>query len=182
MAKSKEVVPVAQVGNVIDGQEISSSLEDYLETILMLTRRREVARAKEIGDQLQVNRSSVTSALQNLAKRGLINYSPYEYVTLTPAGLRAAEDVARRHVTLRDFFSDVLQIEEEEANAAACRMEHALPPVVMERLAAFIEFVRRCPAGIGQWDPSIGFRCSRTKTPGGPECEPCSRPRKPDCC
>jgi len=147
-------------------------MEDYLETILYLVDEHQVARAKEIGAQLHVNRSSVTTALQALAKRGLINYSPYDYVTLTESGQRVAQDVARRHAVLRDFFQRVLRIEDEEANAAACQMEHALAPIVLERLSAFLEFVTRCPSGYATWTPPMGFRCNRVGQ--HPSCMKCA--------
>lgn len=161
---SNPVVPIPPAkGLVVDGKEISSSLEDYLETILYLSSDQQVARARDIGAQLHVNRSSVTTALHALAKRGLINYSPYDYVTLTESGQKAAEDVAHRHAVLREFFHRVLRIEDGEANAAACQMEHALAPVVLERLASFLEFVNRCPSGFADFTPKGGFRCQRPR-------------------
>lgn len=170
---SNAVVPIPPAkGLVVDGKEISSSLEDYLETILYLSTEQQVARAKDIGAQLHVNRSSVTTALHALAKRGLVNYSPYDFVTLTESGQKAAEDVAQRHVVLREFFSRVLRIEDEQANAAACQMEHALAPVVLERLASFLDFVNRCPQGFADFSPEMGFHCRRKQSePGCGTCD-----------
>ena len=66
---------------------LSASLEDYLEAILNLTSESNVARSKDIAKLLSVSRSSVTGALRVLKKKGLANYKPYDYVTLTnPAG------------------------------------------------------------------------------------------------
>ena len=61
---------------------LSASLEDYLEAILHLVTEKQVARSRDIAKRLRVNRSSVTGALQALAKKGLVNYEPYEAVTL----------------------------------------------------------------------------------------------------
>ena len=83
---------------------LSASLEDYLEVIYHLERSNRVARAKDIADQMSVQRASVTGALKALAGRGLINYSPYSYITLTSAGRTVAQDIIRRHETLKEFF------------------------------------------------------------------------------
>ena len=82
---------------------LSASLEDYLESILHIVADKQVARAKDIARRLGVTRSSVTVALRALAERNLINYTPYEVITLTAEGKRLSEDVAGRHRTLRGF-------------------------------------------------------------------------------
>ena len=120
---------------------LSASLEDYLEAILNLTAGEDVARSKDIAVTLNVARSSVTGALKLLARKDLINYKPYGYVTLTPAGLAAARKVARKHDILKSFFTDVLGVDDAIAHEAACRAEHALGQHIVGRLGQFSEFV-----------------------------------------
>lgn len=163
-------------------QEISSSLEDYLETILHLQEQRTVARGKDIGDHLHVSRSSVTSALQSLAKRGLVNYSPYDFITLTPEGRKAAEYVAQRHEVMRQFLIKVLRVEDQEADAAACRLEHALSDTVLGRFVSFMEFVNRCPAGIAGWSAETGFRCTHFQNASPAACATCDQHSSPPAC
>ena len=62
------------------------------------------ARAKDIADQMNVQRASVTGALKALSGRGLINYSPYSFITLTTSGRDIARDVIRRHRALERVF------------------------------------------------------------------------------
>ena len=78
---------------------LSASLEDYVEVIYHLERSNRVARAKDIADQMNVQRASVTGALKALAGRGLINYSPYSYITLTSVDvpLRRMSSTVTRH-------------------------------------------------------------------------------------
>src|SRR5512138_1986475 len=109
-----------------NNEGLSASLEDYLEVIFHLEQSNRVARAKDIADQLKVQRASVTGALKALAGRGMINYSPYSYITLTDAGRVIARDVIRRHRTLKEFFMSTLQLGPEDAEANACRIEHAI--------------------------------------------------------
>ena len=152
---------------------LSESLEDYLETIFLLIREQAVARSRDIAARLNVNKSSVTGALQALAERALVNYEPYGYVTLTPAGAAAAQKVLRRHEALRDFFVKVLSIDAAEANANACRMEHAISKRVVERLVEFAEFVETCPRAGAKWVRGFGYRCQEAAA--APEKHSCER-------
>ena len=139
--------------------KLSESLEDYLETIFLLIREQAVARSRDIAARMNVSRPSVTGALQALAERALVNYEPYGYVTLTPAGAAEAQRVLRRHEVLRDFLVKVLSIEEGEADANACRMEHAVSKAVVDRLVEFAEFVETCPRAGAKWVHGFGYRC-----------------------
>lgn len=121
--------------------QLSASLEDYLEVIFNLASEANVARSKDIAKRLAVSKSSVTGALRVLKKKGLANYEPYDYVTLTDAGRAAAEQIVRKHNVLKSFFENVLGVETDVAQQAACRAEHTLGPEIITKLLSFIEFV-----------------------------------------
>ncbi len=125
--------------------ELSASLEDYIETIYHIVEEKQVARAKNIADHLGVSRASVTEALRTLSSKGLINYAPYEVITMTSAGRIVAEDVIFRHTTLKKFFTEILTIDEETAEDGACKIEHAAPPQVINRMIDFMKFVNSSP-------------------------------------
>jgi DtxR family Mn-dependent transcriptional regulator len=125
--------------------ELSESLEDYLEAILDIEGEKQAARPKDIALRLQVAPPSVTAALQNLGRRGLVNYAPYDVVTLTPRGRYLARDVRRRHDALERFFGDFLQLDPSEADDLACRMEHQLSPQALKRLVKLMDFIETCP-------------------------------------
>ncbi len=138
---------------------LTSSMEDYLETIFQTIARKEAVRPKDIARSLKVSNASVTGALRTLSDKNMINYSPHDVITLTPEGRKAALDVIRRHEVLRDFFVKILSVPENEADQAACRMEHSVPPVVFERLVCFAEFFERCPASFTAWISSSCEKC-----------------------
>jgi DtxR family Mn-dependent transcriptional regulator len=94
-----------------------------------------------------------------LAKRNLINYEPYDLITLTALGQEAAEQVAGRHDALFGFLVRVLGVDQREADAAACRMEHAIPEAILARFVDFVTFVERCPRGGVTWVDGAGFFC-----------------------
>lgn len=123
--------------------QLSASLEDYIEAIYHLIEGQDVARSKDIAAAVGVSRASVTGALRTLSEKGLVNYKPYGYVTLTEDGQEVARRVVRQHEVLARFFEGLLGAEPSTAQAAACRAEHTLGPDITARLTAFIEFVSR---------------------------------------
>ncbi len=124
-------------------KKLSASLEDYLEAIYNLSREPKVARSRDIAQNLGVSRASVTGALKLLSDKGLVNYKPYGYITLTDKGAKEAQLVVNRHNIIKSFFVNVLGVEQQIAAQAACRAEHVLGPVVISRLLDFSDFAAR---------------------------------------
>ncbi len=152
-------------------ENLSASLEDYLEVIYHLEKSNRVARAKDIADQMNVQRASVTGALRALSGRGLINYSPYSYITLTPSGRDIAKEIIHRHNTLKEFFITALQMAPEDAEANACRIEHAIDPLAVERLVHFVEFLKLCPRAGEDWFAGFARYCQKGERTSN--CENC---------
>lgn len=151
---------------------LSSSLEDYLETIYEIAESKGAARPKDIADKLKVKPASVTGALKHLAEKELVNYAPYDVVTLTPSGKEIAKEILRKHRAVLAFFTQVLDIDSAEAEEFACKIEHSIPDHVLERFIGFSEFVQRCPNRGAIWkEGSHGYFC---QTRGiDPQCETC---------
>lgn len=158
-------------------EELSASLEDYLEAIFHIIAEKQAVRGKDIAKRLNVNNSSVTGALRVLAEKGFINYAPYDVITLTPEGTRLAEDISRKHEALRDFFVKVLYIDESEAEDVACKMEHALSRIILDRLIRFMEFVESCPRSGENWVKEFRNHCEKISDDALPyeKCELCIR-------
>ncbi len=125
--------------------QLSESLEDYLETILALQVEKSVARSKDIAEKLDIKRGSVTGMLKKLAKKKLVNYEPYGYVTLTREGKNIARKVERRHIFLKDFFFRVLKVDENTADRTACQMEHAMDKQTFRKFKDFLHKIDTCP-------------------------------------
>ena len=122
-------------------------MEDYLETIANLGEGRKVVRVKQISEMLGVKMPSVTSALKKLSEQELVEHERYGHIKLTPEGDKVARDVIRRHKALTRFFAQALGIDHETAEEDACKIEHVISPLSMERLAKFVEFIGACPLG-----------------------------------
>lgn len=126
------------------GQEktLSPVLENYLEIIFEQEVREGAARAKSIAENAGVSRCTVTSTLKTLKSMGLVDYEPYSFIHLTEEGRRIGRDLMHRHAIFREFFLHVLHLDEEQADAVACEMEHVTPPEVIRRLGQFVLFLR----------------------------------------
>ena len=140
--------------------QVSSSLEDYLEAIYHTVEAKGAARAKDLVQRLGVHNSSVTQALRSLSEKKLVNYAPYDVITLTDSGERIAVDVVKRHRVLSEFLNKVLGLPENEAEEGACRMEHAINVQILDRLVKFLEYFENCPVNDVIWDDETEFFCS----------------------
>lgn len=132
-------------------ERLSAKAEDYLETILRLSETPRGARTGDIAEALNVQPSTVSAALKSLKDQGLADYTPYGAVGLTPKGRQVAEDIAGRHVALRRFFTETLGLAQEEAELAACGMEHDATPLVLDRIGLLGDFLRARPELLEQW-------------------------------
>ena len=130
---------------------VSTSAEDYLEAILRLIAKKGAARVRDIADALSVHKSTVSWTLKGLAEKGLVNYSRYEITTLTARGEEIAQDVHRRHEVIGRFLTELLGINDEAAQANACRMEHIVDAEVLERLSLLVDFAKRSSTKGDDW-------------------------------
>jgi DtxR family Mn-dependent transcriptional regulator len=128
-------------------REQSASMEDYLEAIAKLAERRKVVRVKQLSERLGVKMPSVTSALKRLSEQELVEHERYGHIKLTAEGDKVARDVIDRHEALTRFFAQALGINRETAEDDACKIEHVISPLSMDRLAKFVEFIEACPLG-----------------------------------
>ncbi len=128
-------------------REQTASMEDYLEAIANLGGGRKVVRVKQISEMLGVTMPSVTSAMKKLSEQELVEHERYGHIKLTPEGDELARDVICRHEALTRFFAQALGIDRETAEEDACKIEHVITPLSMERLTKFVEFIEACPLG-----------------------------------
>ena len=101
------------------------SLEDYLETILMLQKSRGQVRSIDIANEMNFTKPSVSVAMKNLREKGYITMDNTGYITLTETGRQRAEDVLERHTILADLLMRI-GVSKETALADACKVEHDL--------------------------------------------------------
>ena len=128
-------------------REHSASMEDYLEAIAKLGEGKKVVKVKQLSEMLGVKMPSVTSALKKLSEQELVEHERYGHIKLTPEGDELARDVICRHEALTRFFAQALGIDRVTAEEDACKIEHVISPLSMDRLTKFVEFIEACPLG-----------------------------------
>ena len=101
------------------------SLEDYLETILLLQKRMGQVRSIDIANEMNFTKPSVSVAMKNLREKKYITMADNGYITLTETGRQRAESVLERHTILSDWLISI-GVSKDTALADACRVEHDL--------------------------------------------------------
>ena len=103
----------------------NESVENYLETILILSKKLPVVRSVDVATELGFKKSSVSIAMKNLREKQFITVTDTGYIYLTPSGKETAEMIYERH----EFFSNwliSLGVDSKIATEDACKMEHAI--------------------------------------------------------
>lgn len=118
---------------------ITPSLEDYLEVILELSGEREKIRVTDLAEKMRVAKSSVNQAINRLLELKLILHQKYGPLELTASGREKAVKILRRHKILKSFFTDILRVDQANAERDACIIEHHLSGETMDRLVEFLE-------------------------------------------
>ncbi len=105
---------------------MQESGENYLETILVLSQEQEHVRSIDIANKLGYSKPSISRAMGILKDSKLIEMDQSGYITFTPDGKKAAENIYERHRIITAFLRDTLHISDETADQDACRIEHIL--------------------------------------------------------
>lgn len=155
-------------------QELSASVENYLETIFLLSREKRVVRVKDIAKTMDVSMPSVNNALKNLKEKKLVRQERYSDVEITPEGEKIAGKIYDTHKALMVFFRDILNVGDDAAAEDACTIEHYISPKTLERLVQFIGFFESCPVRDMQtWKKGFERYCAHGERPE--KCEKCIR-------
>ena len=104
---------------------INESAENYLETILVLSKKLPVVRSVDISNELGFKKSSVSIAMKNLREKGHITVTDAGYIYLTESGKQIADMIYERHEPLSSWLVR-LGVPEEIATEDACRIEHVI--------------------------------------------------------
>lgn len=117
------------------------SIEDYLETILILSSRQPVVRSVDIATELNYSKPSVSVAVKNLKARSYITVSEEGYIALTAEGKSLADNIYERHTLLTNWLIH-LGVSPETAAADACRMEHDISSESFEAIKRCIQSIQ----------------------------------------
>ncbi len=115
----------------------NESAENYLETILILSRRLPVVRSVDIANELGFKKPSVSVAMKHLREKRHITVDESGFITLTASGREIAEMIYERHQLLSDWLTG-LGVPADVAVEDACRMEHVVSRESFEAIKKYL--------------------------------------------
>ena len=116
----------------------NESSENYLEAILMLSKKLPVVRSVDIANELGFKKSSVSIAMKILSQENHITVTDAGFIYLTDSGKEIANMIYERHEFISKWLIE-LGVPEEIATDDACQMEHVIS---RESFNAIKEYVR----------------------------------------
>ena len=117
--------------------QIHESTENYLETILVLSKRQPQVRSIDIVNELSFSKPSVSVAMKNLRQQAYITMDENGYIKLTTTGKELAESVYERHTLITDFLVGI-GVDADVAAEDACRVEHVLSSETFAALKKYV--------------------------------------------
>lgn len=111
----------------------NESAENYLETILILSKSHPVVRSVDIAEELGYKKSSVSVAMKNLREKEQITVTKEGFIYLTESGRRIAEMIFERHELLTSWLIR-LGVAPKTASEDACKIEHVISSESFEAL------------------------------------------------
>ena len=120
---------------------VTEAVENYLETILILSKKQPDVHAIDICSYLGYSRPTVSIVLKKMKDDALVNVDSDNHITLTAEGKAVAEHIYERHTILTDFFA-FLGVQRDTAAEDACKIEHDISDETFELLKAHFNKVR----------------------------------------
>jgi len=127
--------------------ELTDAERGYLETLYWLHEAELPMTAANMARAMQLSAPTVHEMIGRLERDGFIRRSADKVIGFTEPGERQAEEIVGRHRLIERFLTDVLGIPWDEVHEEAERLEHAMSPVLEERMLAAIGDATTCPHG-----------------------------------
>ena len=121
--------------------------EEYLQTLFWLHEARLPMTGANVARAMQLSAPTVHEMVGRLERDGYITRGGDKAIAFTDSGREHAEGIVRRHRLIERFLTDVLGIPWDEVHEEAERLEHAMSPVLEERMLAAIGNAKTCPHG-----------------------------------
>ena len=122
-------------------------IEEYLLVLYKLHRHDEKAKAVTLAKHLETSAPTVHATIGRMQRDGLIKVDRSKELKLTKLGIKMAESITYRHNLAENFLCNTLGIPWYEVHKHAHQLEHAMTPMVVEKLAEFLERPQYCPHG-----------------------------------
>jgi DtxR family Mn-dependent transcriptional regulator len=121
--------------------------EEYLQILFWLHEARLPMTGANLARAMQLSAPTVHEMVGRLERDGYITRGADRQIAFTASGAEHAEGIVRRHRLIERFLTDVLGVPWDEVHEEAERLEHAMSPVLEERMLAAIGDAKTCPHG-----------------------------------
>ena len=121
---------------------VSEAIENYLETIYILSQRQNEVHAIDICTYLSYSRPTVSIVLRQMRENGLVTVNEDNHIHLTDEGLAIASRIYERHTVLSDLLMS-LGVKQETALRDACKIEHDLSDETFEAIKRHARRMRK---------------------------------------
>ena len=118
--------------------KIKASAEDYLESILVLSKKKDKVRSVDIAQYMGFSKPTISIIMKQFHENGYIAIAGDRTISLTEKGAEIATRTYERHMLFAKFLMDI-GVNEEVAYADACKIEHGMSEESFERFKAFYE-------------------------------------------
>lgn len=124
----------------IDNEKtLTPAHEDYLKAIYLLCAKGGEVNNSALAQQLDVSPASATNMVKKLAELDLVEYEPYQSVTLTETGERVALEVLRHHRLLELYLHQKLNLPWDQVHAEAEKLEHVISETLEDAIASALD-------------------------------------------
>jgi DtxR family Mn-dependent transcriptional regulator len=131
----------------MSGPQATIGEDEYLQTLYWLHEAGLPMTGANVARAMQLAAPTVHEMIGRLQRDGYITRAGDKTISFTPTGERQAAEIVSRHRLIERFLTDVLGIPWDEVHEEAERLEHAMSPVLEERMRAAIGEARTCPHG-----------------------------------
>jgi DtxR family transcriptional regulator, Mn-dependent transcriptional regulator len=121
--------------------------EEYLQILFWLQEAGLPMNGANVARAMQLSAPTVHEMVGRLERDGYITRAKDRTIAFTATGAEHAEGIVRRHRLIERFLTDVLGVPWDEVHEEAERLEHAMSPVLEERMLAAIGDAKTCPHG-----------------------------------
>src|SRR6202012_3547075 len=121
--------------------------EEYLQILFWLHEAGLPMTGANVARAMQLSPPTVHEMVGRLERDGYITRDKDRTIAFTDSGVEHAEQIVRRHRLIERFLTDVLGVAWDEGHEEAARLEHAMSPVLEERMLAAIGDAKTCPHG-----------------------------------
>ncbi len=121
--------------------------EEYLQSLFWLQEARLPMTGANVARAMQLSAPTVHEMIGRLERDGYVTRGTDRAIAFTDSGAEHAEGIVRRHRLIERFLTDILGVPWDEVHEEAERLEHAMSPVLEERMLAAIGDAKTCPHG-----------------------------------